>query len=333
MEIKSRNTNTVAPVTYNVLDHYGVMQDSRNGLVLRIPEPVTFHISHPWERVNFCPHRDANPFFHLIEALAMLAGLNSVKVMSYFAKQMLEYSDDGETYNAFYGTRLRTTFGINQLKQIVGNLVVNRNSRQEVALIWDPSDLIKSTKDKACNLALIFSIVDDQVVMTSLNRSNDAIWGIVTGANMVHLSFFHEYVACSLGLPMGMWYHFTNNLHVYVNNPKWEAVKNAPACNEYGGNASSLFHLFAPSIPTQEFDEMLFAFVSSLADAVGKKPMCCSDFGGVPLLWDAAVMYNAYFAYKQKEDPNAVIEMLTELNCDDWKIAAINWVVRRIKTQ
>ena len=53
-------------------------QESRNGTTYEALEPVTTVYSSPWERVCLLKERDAKPFFHLIESLWMLQGINKL---------------------------------------------------------------------------------------------------------------------------------------------------------------------------------------------------------------------------------------------------------------
>jgi thymidylate synthase len=82
-----------------------------SGHVLTIEEPVTITYSHPRERVLFNAARDANPFFHLYEALWMLAGRNDVAPLAYYNSRITQYSDDGKTFNGAYGYRWRKAAG------------------------------------------------------------------------------------------------------------------------------------------------------------------------------------------------------------------------------
>jgi hypothetical protein len=70
-----------------------------SGHRLMIDEPVMLHYERPTERVLFNKARDANPFFHLYEALWMLAGRNDVAPLAYYVKDMARFSDDGKTFN------------------------------------------------------------------------------------------------------------------------------------------------------------------------------------------------------------------------------------------
>lgn len=222
----ARGTNDLAYQVYPALIKGGVLGKSRNGNVLMFPEPVTLTRTHPWEYVNFCPVRDANPVFHLMEALAILGDFNDVTWLSQFNSNIENYSDDGIRFNAFYGTRMRETWG-DQLNAVIELLKREPDTRQAVIQLWDPGDLTLDTKDKACNMSMVFSIstYDKSVNLTVFNRSNDAIWGTVTGSNEVQFGMLLEYVAGSLNLPIGIYTHVTNNLHIYLDNPQWNKVR------------------------------------------------------------------------------------------------------------
>ncbi len=76
--ISVRNVHEALPEALRFLRQTGVPRDSRNGAVLQAPCPVTTVYRRPDERVLFWPERDANPFFHFMESLWMLAGRNDV---------------------------------------------------------------------------------------------------------------------------------------------------------------------------------------------------------------------------------------------------------------
>ena len=180
-----------------------IEEDSRNGKVLRFPEPVTIHYEKPRQRVLFSPHRDANPFFHLYESLWMLAGSNRVDQVAYYAKQMNEYTDEGETLNGAYGYRWRKS-KTDQLNVLIEHLKANPQSRRAVLQMWNvEDDLLKidTSKDVCCNLSVMFSLREatreetahneDLLDMTVTNRSNDVIWGLV-GASYVDSTMLQE---------------------------------------------------------------------------------------------------------------------------------------------
>ncbi len=212
-----------------------VRVDSRNGPVLRFKTPVTTVWTNPSNRVSFNPVRDSNPFFSMIESLWMLAGRNDVATIGYYAKQLIEYTDDGQTLNGAYGYRWCNYFGYNQLDAIVAELKKNPQSRRCVLSMWNASrefyagedswavkreaDLLnQGSRDLPCNLQVLFDLSLGQLDMTVTNRSNDMIWGCY-GANAVHFAFLQEYVANRIGCKIGTYYQMSNNLHVYLDFP------------------------------------------------------------------------------------------------------------------
>lgn len=332
MEIEARNHSQVARLLYPILEQEGVSMPSRNGPVLRMPGVTTLWVAHPWERVNFSPERNANPFFHLIEAMAMLAGLNSVELMSYFAKNMASFSDDGERYNAFYGERLRSTWG-DQLARVINELEKQPHTRQAVAQIWDPSDLYKETKDKACNLCLIFEqdYNTKKLNMTSFNRSNDAIWGMGTGANVVHLSFFQEFVACALGWEMGSWTHVSNNLHVYTENPQWEKVlkdSRSDWCLYPNLDRIALEPLFVGD--HRQFTTALQNCLADMLLAIRGKTVLSEHSGYHQrfLISTVVPVFNAWQYRKLGYQRDHIKYALVKISAPDWHTACARWVER-----
>lgn len=360
---KARSYQTIAAQVYRDLIEHGVSMSSRNGPVLRLPGVTVFEINRPWERVITAPVRDANPFFHLMETVAMLAGYNSAEFLSFFAKNMASYSDDGATYNAFYGTRLMKQHG-NQLAACAELLRNNPDDRQAVAQIWDPADLGKVTKDKACNLLLMFSVQEGRrLCMTSVNRSNDSIWGIVTGANVVHLSYFQQYVAEAAGFEFGTWTHVTNNLHVYTDSPQWKRLQIAVTDpNKAWGvvkggilenyvyrdpdviRATEQLHIMgrkgAESV--RQFHEALDSFMAFASEAVK-----CISAGraegemhhilgtaavlsrGNPWIDETVLPVFLTWAARKAEWPESMVTgFVEEIAAHDWRIACTSWLDR-----
>lgn len=169
---------------------------SRNGPVIAIGEPVTITYLHPRNRVLFNKGRDANPFLHLIEALWMLAGRNDVEPLAYYAKQMREYSDDGESFHGAYGNRWRywavpvledtedvnakersglrhTVRPFDQLRSAIKILGSQKGTRRVVLAMWNAVDLARveaepGCKDVPCNTQVMLEVIDD---------SDGLVWG------------------------------------------------------------------------------------------------------------------------------------------------------------
>lgn len=230
--IEATNINDALVQGVELLVKHGMKCDSRNGATLEIQEPVATVFQKPWNHVLLNPARDANPFFHLMEAMWILAGREDVAFVSEFNSNIGNYSDDGIVFNAAYGYRLRNgnyESGFDQLQQAIDILRADPNSRQVVCQIWDENDLDdRETKDKACNLEILFKvrIIDSypKLCMTVYNRSNDIIWGLY-GANTVQFSMIQEYVSAHLGILIGPYTHISDSFHAYTEGKGGEVFQ------------------------------------------------------------------------------------------------------------
>lgn len=214
--IHARNVQQALPEALRALALEGVERESRNGPVLAFDEPVTTVYEKPAERVLFYAERDANPFFHLVESLWMLNGGNDVETVAAFVGRMRNFSDDGKTFHGAYGYRWRKHFDFDQLPTIIEALRKDPNDRRQVLSMWDTrTDLGRQGKDLPCNLQAIFQITArGNLDMTVTNRSNDIVWGAY-GANAVHFSYLHEFMALAVGVPLGRYRQVSANFHAY----------------------------------------------------------------------------------------------------------------------
>jgi len=204
----------------NVIKSVGVESDSRNGKVYEMPHPITVKFNDPTDRILYSPSRDANPTFHLVEALWMLAGRNDTHSLTKYVKKMQDYSDDGETFHAAYGHRWREHFnGVDQLPILLHRLKSYPNDRRSILAMWDMEyDLHPENeyRDLPCNMLIKFAVKDNKLDMTVFNRSNDVILGML-GANIVHMTILQEYMASMLEVELGSYYVVSDNAHLYAD--------------------------------------------------------------------------------------------------------------------
>ena len=330
--INVRNVHQALPEALYQLRSDGVRRESRNGPVVMFPEPVTTVYGRPEERVLFWPERDANPFFHLMESLWMLAGRNDVEYVSQFVSRMRSFSDDGRTFHGAYGYRWRNFFFGDQLPKIIEALKANPDDRRQVLSMWDPdADLGRVGKDLPCNLQVIFQVAcDGRLDMLVTNRSNDMIWGAY-GANAVHFSVLHEFMARAIGVPVGYYRQVSANAHFYVATlEKVEHLADqaldphnlfSQPKDPYQIGEVSPFPVMA--IPYKQWLDELDMFMTD-PDAIG-----FTD----PFFRKVAVpMFRAHKAYKDTshfsrfDNARAWIE---QVQASDWKKAAHEWINRR----
>jgi hypothetical protein len=355
--IKARNVNEGLCEGLHHLFHNGIREDSRNGPVLVAPGPVCTTYERPTERVLFSPTRNANPFFHLMEALWMLAGRNDLDWPVRFNKGFSGYSDDGKTCWGAYGWRWRSFFGYDQITAIVEELKANPASRRCVLSMWNASSLggaACSTSPVKLPGALTGSAADLHVAaaggkdvpcnthayldrrgpggalnMTVLNRSNDIIWGCY-GANAVHFSVLLEYLAAAIGCPVGVYRQVSNNFHMYTELYPQIVTHETMLALASDADISDRYML------SQEREQGHFKLVHDnpttfaadlrafMADPMGDDLYTNPFFDRV-----GAPMYTAWHEFKAKRHDRA-LHAAQHIEAWDWRVACVEWLQRAI---
>jgi hypothetical protein len=278
----------------------------------------------------------------------MLAGRNDVAPLKYYVSTIDQFSDDGKTFHGAYGYRWRKHFFssiqgdaryIDQLEEIVTQLKQDSNSRRVVLQMWDcETDLKVTTRDKPCNTHAYFSIrnidggegfmgcegrsgppITQYLDMTVCNRSNDLIWGML-GANVVHFSILQEYLAACIGVSVGRYTQFTNNLHVYTE--KWNP-------DEYMKDDTylSIYSSISPK-PLVDQPERFLKEVERMVDCID------GDFEE-PFLRDTAQpMFAAFRKHKSRQylGDGGALAIAERIHADDWLLVARNWINKRYES-
>lgn len=327
--IQARNVNDALESGTRLLQKYGKPIESRGGMVLEAPMPVATVYACPQERVLLHHERDPNPFFHFFESLWVLAGRSDVKFLTEFNKQMAEYSDDGYDFNAAYGYRMRRAFApmCDQISEIVSILKADPYSRQAVAQIWHPADLVHVTKDKACNMSVVFSIRDGKLNIIVYNRSNDMLWGCY-GTNVVQFSMLQEYVAAHLSVKVGTYTQVSNSFHVYTDGKAgemWDRVKANPAGAVDFYQPETMLVLMNPG-EMGSFDADLALFFDRYDSAGIENVLMWGEWGSPYFRKLAIPMLHAWWHYKAS-DPYDFTHLIA---ADDWRMAAQLWLNRRV---
>lgn len=313
LEIRVRNVNEALPKAMMYLSAGGEKVRSRGMETLEYPTPVCTTYERPLERVLFEPLRDANPFFHVMESLWILAGRNDVAFPAKYNSKLAQYSDDGKLFHGAYGHRLR--HDKDQLDAAIAKLKREPDSRQVVLQIWDSrKDLNIKSNDIPCNDMIFLKIRHGKLRMTVLNRSNDAIWGAY-GANAVQFSFLQEYLASMIGVEVGEYRQVSDSLHVYTDNPQWEKLRRLPQVytDPYHGKLRPKPLVDDPI----SFDMELEAFMSGQTSFYWHN----SFFPGV-----AIPMQNVWEAHKANKEGWKQVDFIT---AGDWQKACKEWLERR----
>jgi thymidylate synthase len=327
MELVSNNVNQLFEDGLWRFKISGVKDDSRNGPVYVMPEPVLTRIKSPRERVLFYERRDANPIFHLMESIWILAGRRDVEFLKQFNSNIDKYSDDGKIFNAPYGYRMRKQFEIDQLNSIVDILKLEPNSRQAVIQLWDANDLLKDTLDRACNTQMVFAIRNGRLNLTVFNRSND-FWFGYAGANIVHFTMIQEFVAIALDIPVGEYYTVSNNLHLYTE--LYDALPDMcapPSSTEYDFYSMGYVHPYnLYSKENGSSDSFLNECSIFCEDPLNEK-----DYEYVHPFFKEVAFPMAMISFKRKSKISSGKEHLDDIKASDWKLAVQIYIDNREK--
>lgn len=312
----------------------GEWETSQRGRVLVSPVPFTTVYTRPNYRVLFNEKRDANPFFHLVESVWMLAGERDARFLDRYVKNFSKSfgEENGEIHGA-YGYRWRRHFDTDQILKCGEMLYHAPHTRRVVLTMWDPnSDLDVVKNDIPCNTQIFFRIREDiphetedgktvpVLDMQVCNRSNDAIWGAY-GANAVHMSVLHEVMAGLAGVQLGTYYQCSFNFHAY--EPVLQKV-GVPDPAAYRGEPLELVRGSTPSERRKDALNLLEGCESVIRNEG-------SETTGVYWLDNVVIpMMTAHKLWKDREKTVA-FDTLDTVKSSDWQAAARGWFERRTK--
>lgn len=243
---KFKNLNDSLIGIASLIDKEGIWEETRGFRCKAIQEPVMICIDNPCDRYVTIPERKWNKVLPFVESLWIALGLNDLdQIPGNYVKSLYNYSDNGRTWRAAYGPRIRAFSGImsdydisepkfrnvwsglcgttDQLKYIIESLKRDLNTRQAVIEIADPAKdcfnpdgTIKTTKDYPCTRLLNFQVRQGKLDLTTFMRSNDLLFGF-SAINVFNFTLIQEYVANIIKVPVGKYYHVANNIHFYEN--------------------------------------------------------------------------------------------------------------------
>jgi thymidylate synthase len=359
--IKAENVCQALYQTIVYLESEGHIEPSRAGDVLVAPCPVMTVTYNSQERVLFSEKRDANPFFHLVESIWMLAGRDDAATLNLYVRNFgARFSErskgeplpeNGGRIHDAYGRRWRTALGYDQLAEIVRRLIANPDDRQCVLQMWDgrrtitlPNDWARDAEyvgendqlggwlTRPCNTHVYFRVRDNSLEMTVCCRSNDMIWG-AHGANAVHFSVLQEYLAARLDLTVGTMYQLSNNAHVYLSER--DRMMGRPGGlldDRYRGMLTErvgVYPMFEEIAAIDDDIEQFFQWHDELLE--GK----VWEHGPVGIInpWFSHTLAQACIAHAlyRLKDWDAAIEAADRIVATDWRVACREWIERRMR--
>lgn len=320
--IRVRNVEEALGEGFQHLKVCGVDEPSRNGPVRVSTGPVITEYSRPEERVLFNPERDANPVFHLLEAIWMFAGRDDAAFLLPYNARMSEYAEEDGHIHGAYGHRWRDFFGVDQISGVIRMLKKDPTTRRAVIQMWSAGgDLGIDARDLPCNTQIYFTVRNNMefkvLDMTVCCRSNDILWGAY-GANAVHFSMLQELIARSVGVGVGTYRQFSNNFHAYSELPIVQKWLDSPPLLDF----PSYTHKMIPMLlPTEAYDDFICDCVS-----------LCQDTGslGFHTSFIHRVVAPLKHVYDMRKSGARTWKVALDGVADcDWKSAFVAWANRR----
>ena len=174
---------------------------------------VQFTVLNP----RFCCYKNPirQPSFNVgkKEGMMLFSDSNNVDYVPWYRP----FSRDGKTSYSMYGQFINP-----KIDRIVNKLRAKPITRQCVFTIYNMDINVwdDDVTDVPCTLMGIFDISCTSnykaLNLTIMMRSNDLYLG--TPYNMMMFSYLQQVVANELGLALGSYTHFVNNLHIYYSN-------------------------------------------------------------------------------------------------------------------
>lgn len=228
-----RSVNEALPSLAHMLLTEGADVPSRVGTTKELTFQH-FTITKPLEREIVVQGRKANIAAQIAETMWVLSGRNDVKWLEAYLPRAADFSDDGKTWRAGYGPRLRGWYApaaadknrhVDQLQEVIDLLSADPGTRRAVMSIWDPASDYGETKDVPCNNWLHFLSRGGKLDLHVAIRSNDLVWGW-SGINQFEWSVLLEVVAYYTGLQVGRIHYAVSSLHMYDRHwdkaPTWQ---------------------------------------------------------------------------------------------------------------
>ena len=282
------------------------------------------------ERCILLAGRNNNIFASIAESMWVLNGRDDLDYLSAYLPRAPEFSDDGQTWRAAYGPRLRNWNGIDQLAEILAILSTDLASRRAVAVIFDPDRDFVESKDVPCNNWLHFLARDGRLDLHVVARSTDIWWGF-SGINAFEWSLLLEMMAFWLELAPGRLTFFTSSLHLYQRH-----FKRAEALLILGSQRGTSLYASRPVIPQfatpwESFNDTVSEWMRLEAALRGGASLENLDARLTdPLLKQYIQMIDLFWNFKRGEPQGSLDHKLAALGDSDLARAAMEFLARDI---
>ena len=236
------NLNSLAHSAAFNLWGKGNYRKSDKGEVLELKRAIS-ELHNPLSRYLNIIGRNNNVFASIAETFWILAGRSNVDgwLESFIPRATLYTNENSHDWYIAYGKQI---YRDGQLASVITRLKESVHTRQAVLSIFDSTketvqSLINNlgtteSKDLSCNNILYFSTdnTGKRLDLHICNRSNDIIYGAYA-INVFEFTVLQELVAAVVGLDLGVYSVYHNNLHVYCADEQATKLGNDKAWKQF----------------------------------------------------------------------------------------------------
>ena len=206
-----RNADEAFQYWYQTIEHYGTDFAGTKALF-----NIGFQMDNPDEMTIKQSWRKWNPDYAAAEWAWYMTGDRNIETLGKLYGKIpniwKRMADGDNNVHSNYGYQ----WGRNsQLDRVIEKLRRDPNTRQATVSIYDGKEIQKYRYDTPCTYAIQFTVVNDQLNMCVTMRSNDLWYGFCN--DQYCFSMLQQLVARKLSIPVGNYFHFAHNLHLYNN--------------------------------------------------------------------------------------------------------------------
>lgn len=176
---------------------------------------VGFYILNPTKRLITTEWRQFKESYAKREWEWYLSEDRSVKELKKHARIWDTMHGGDDIVNSNYGWQWNRN---EQLYKCLEQLNANNRTRQAWVTIFDGKEKDQYTHDTPCTLSIGFDIKPglETLDMCVTMRSNDLVYGFCN--DQYCFSKLQEWVAAQLQIPVGTYFHFAHDLHIYKHH-------------------------------------------------------------------------------------------------------------------
>lgn len=174
-------------------------------------------MTNPLARIMTHEARPLNIVTAVARFVWLIAGNNRVEDIAFYEPKVRGFSDDGLVVpGSDYGQRLfQPRPGLDQIQGVIDRLKANPGSRQAAAVVWQPEDAVRNSRDIPCTHGMFFHVRYGELQACVTMRSNHAFR--ILPFNLFEFTMLQEMIASEIKVPVGHYTHWAASMHVYDN--------------------------------------------------------------------------------------------------------------------